>query len=112
MFLDPDSYDPEGVFKHWKLPQTAARLSQLMEILASIDPFEENNIENQIRALADQLGISAAKLIHPTRLALTGTTYSPGLFELIACLGRDTVLRRLKNAVNFLENQQQSESNS
>jgi glutamyl-tRNA synthetase len=104
LFADPESYDPNGVSKHWKHPDTSDRLRRLIEVLSRIEPFKEETIETEMRALAEDMGVSAAKLIHPTRLALTGFTVSPGLFELMAHLGRDTVLRRLKAAINYLAN--------
>jgi glutamyl-tRNA synthetase len=50
------------------------------------------------RRLAEELGVSAGKLIHPTRLAVSGVGFGPGLFEMLEALGRETVLRRLRKA--------------
>ncbi|RLD14222.1 hypothetical protein DRI50_05775 [candidate division KSB1 bacterium] len=58
-------------------------------------------IEQSIRSLAEKMGLSAGKVIHPLRLALTGRTTSPGIFELIYVLGKKKVLNRLKNAINY-----------
>jgi glutamyl-tRNA synthetase len=102
LFHDPDTFDPAGISKYWKVQETAANLKELIEGLKSIESFEPVAIENAVRSVASRLGISASKLIHPTRLALTGTTVSPGLFELMAHLGRDTVLRRLDTAIQVL----------
>jgi nondiscriminating glutamyl-tRNA synthetase len=106
VFQDPETYDSEGVAKYWKAPETSSRLSRLAEILATVEPFVESKIEVEMRSLAQNLEISASILIHPTRLALTGTTFSPGLFELMAHLGKDIVLRRLINATRFLADHQ------
>jgi len=105
VFQDPDSYDAEGVSKHWKAPETASHLSRLAETLSTVEPFAASTIESEMRALAALMGISASKLIHPTRLALTGITFSPGLFESMEHLGKSTVLRRLENAIQYLNNQ-------
>jgi len=103
-FRDPETYDPKGQEKHWKdRKQTAERLKLLREKLAEVEPFEEAPVEAVVRGLAEELGISAAKLIHPTRLAVSGRTFGPGLFEMLALLGRKTVLRRLNRAIEFLE---------
>jgi glutamyl/glutaminyl-tRNA synthetase len=53
--------------------------------------------------LSEELGIAAAKLIHPVRLALTGFGVSPGLFELMEVLSKEVVLRRINNAIIFLK---------
>ena len=105
VFQDPDSYDAEGVSKQWKAPETDERLARLAETLTRVEPFVASTIETEMRTLVEQMGVSASKLIHPTRLALTGTTFSPGLFELMEHLGKVTVLRRLENAIRFIKNQ-------
>lgn len=103
-FRDPEDYDPDGQRKHWKDPSlTAERLRLLGERLAGVEPFKEAPIEAAVRGLAEELGVSAAKLIHPARLAVSGKTFGPGLFEMLALLGKETVLRRLDRAVEFLE---------
>jgi len=66
-------------------------------------PFSADHIELTIRKLAQRSEISAAQLIHPVRLALTGFSVSPGLFEMMDLLGRDAVIRRLDRAIKFLE---------
>ena len=101
LFHNPVSYDPSGISKYWKPKETAAAL-QLIESLKPLESFEAQVIEDTVRSVASRLGISASKLIHPARLALTGTTVSPGLFELMAHLGHDTVLRRLNAAIQIL----------
>jgi glutamyl/glutaminyl-tRNA synthetase len=48
------------------------------------------------------LGLSTGKLIHPTRLAVSGVSFGPGLFEMLELLGRERVLRRLQAALNWI----------
>ncbi|MCK4754945.1 MAG: glutamate--tRNA ligase, partial [Calditrichia bacterium] len=57
------------------------------------------NMEKIVRELADTLGIKAGTLIHPLRLALTGRTTSPGIFDVMQILGRETVIRRIEKAL-------------
>jgi glutamyl-tRNA synthetase len=98
-FADPVGYDPAGVAKHFGDPAILDLLREYREQLASVEPFEAAVLETHLRAFAEQHGLSAGKLIHPVRLALTGKTVSPGLFEMMEALGRDTVVRRLNNAL-------------
>ncbi len=100
---DPGTYDTAAAAKHWKGPEALERLQLVYQRLEALDEFDEPHLEKAIRGLAEELGVSAAKLIHPTRLAVTGRGESPGLFEVMAILGRDRVLRRLKKAVEFLQ---------
>jgi nondiscriminating glutamyl-tRNA synthetase len=58
--------------------------------------------EAALRALAESKGVSAAKLIHPLRLALTGRGASPGIFDVMIVLGKDRTLRRLRRLIERL----------
>ena len=58
-------------------------------------PFDPPTLEAALRALADERGIKAGVLIHATRVAVTGQAVSPGIFEVLALVGRDRALRRL-----------------
>lgn len=101
-FVAPDRYDPGGMAKHFSA-EAPARLRAAAEAVRDLEPFTAERVEAAYRSLADRLGIPAAKLIHPTRLALTGRTVGPGLFEIMELLGRDACLERLEAAVAFLE---------
>jgi glutamyl-tRNA synthetase len=100
-FGDPTSYDEKAVAKHWH-DETAAIFDHIISRVDVIDDFVAANIEQAFRSLADQLGVSAAHIIHPTRLALTGQSNSPGIFEVIEILGKEAVTRRLQKAIHFL----------
>ncbi len=101
-FTDKFDYDPEGVKKHFSSPECDRRLASLAERFSGLQKFDLQAIEISLRGLAEELGISAAKLIHPTRLATTGMTKGPSLFELLEVLGREEVVKRLKRAVDFI----------
>jgi glutamyl-tRNA synthetase len=55
-----------------------------------------------VRGTAGQRGIKAAALIHATRVAATGRTTSPGIFDVLVLLGRERTVRRLEQLLNFL----------
>ena len=59
-----------------------------------------------VRRSAEKQDIKAAMLIHATRVALTGRTTSPGIFEVIVLLGRDRTLARLQALLSFLSTRQ------
>lgn len=101
-FEDPTTYEEKGQRKHWKDPDVLARLDLLIDRLGALERFDEECIEGVIREAVDELGISAGKMIHPTRLALSGRSFGPGLFELMALLGKEVVLRRLESATDLL----------
>ena len=101
-FVDPQNYDEKVIKKYWNDVNVSDRLYAFYERLNDLEVFISDIIEKTLRNLADELAISAAKLIHPTRLALTGFGVSPGLFELMEVLGKKTVLRRIKKAIQQL----------
>jgi glutamyl-tRNA synthetase len=73
-------------------------LAAAEEALASLEPFDAEAIEATLRARADELGLKPRQAFQPIRVALTGSRISPGLFESIELLGRDTTLKRLQAA--------------
>jgi len=96
-------YDDAAVEKHWKEPATVAgRLARLRSDLAAVDEWTEPVLERTVRQRAEEEGIGAGKLIHPLRVALTGTGASPGIFEVARLLGRDRVLDRIDRALAAL----------
>jgi len=80
-------------------PGTADLLATLHARLAALTSFTAADIEKVVRGLAEERGLSAAKVIHPTRVAVTGRTVGPGLFELMEVLGQERCSRRLQAAV-------------
>ena len=97
-------YDPEAVQKHL----TTADLDQhvgalIVAIEADTEPFEEAAIERALRGVADACGIKAAALIHAARIAVTGRGVSPGIFEVLALLGKPLTLSRLRDLMRYLK---------
>ena len=68
------------------------------EMLARLEPFTAETVEQALRALADRLGQKPRQTFEPIRIAVTGSTVSPGLFESIELLGRDETLARIRAA--------------
>jgi glutamyl-tRNA synthetase len=101
-FKDPDQYDAKLAKKHFK----TANLEQLKTLVEKLDdtsPFDQETLETVYRILAESEAISAGKLIHPTRLAVSGVGYGPGLFELLEILGKEITIRRLNKAIEWIE---------
>ena len=93
--VDVVERDPAAVTKHLAAPDLGPHLSAWRERLATVSPFDPATIESALRALAEERGIKAGVLIHATRVTVTGQAVSPGLFEVVALVGRDRVLKRL-----------------
>src|SRR5581483_11061959 len=73
-------------------------LAAAEEALSSVEPFTAEAIEQALRALADRIGQKPRQAFQPIRVAVTGSTVSPGLFESIELLGRDETLARIRDA--------------
>jgi glutamyl-tRNA synthetase len=94
--VDPEEYDPDGMKKQVKAetPAHLAKLLARLETIADAD-WSPAALEAALRLSAEEQGISAGKLIHPTRLAITGVTVGAPLFDVMALLGKTTALRRM-----------------
>jgi len=95
-------YEQEAVDKHLSAPDLADHLAALVTALDAATPYDEAQIEAAIRGTSSARGIKAGPLIHATRVAVTGRTQSPGLFEVLAWLGRDRTRARLARLLEFL----------
>jgi glutamyl-tRNA synthetase len=98
-FLDPETFDEAGFKKNWE-PESGERLKLLANRLEGLLEYSHVSIEAALRQLSEELLIRPSKLIHPTRLALSGRTVGPGLFEMMELLGKEIVIRRLLYAAN------------
>jgi glutamyl-tRNA synthetase len=100
--VDTVEYEPEAVQKHLSVPDLGAHVAALAGVLRTVNPFDEPHVEAGVRGSAAERGIKAGALIHATRVAVTGRTASPGLFEVLVLLGRERTVQRLERLVNFL----------
>jgi glutamyl-tRNA synthetase len=100
--------DPAAAAKYLGASDLAGPLAALRERLARVDPFEPVPIETALREVAAAQGIKAASLIHASRVAVTGQSVSPGVFEVLALAGRDRVLQRLAAAERRVRDTRQS----
>ncbi|HEY9450096.1 MAG TPA: glutamate--tRNA ligase [Gemmatimonadaceae bacterium] len=102
-FPGPIDYDPDAVAKQWKdRDATAGLLGSVRERLAELPQWDAQALEEALRKLADERGVAAGKIFQPLRLALTGASVSPGIFDVLIATGRELALVRLDQAVEHL----------
>ncbi len=102
-FVEALSYDPALLIpKGLDRDTTRRALWETLNRLAALPDFEAPTLEAALRGLAEELGIKAGTLFMAVRVAVTGRTVTPPLFESMAVLGRDRVLRRLEKALSLL----------
>ena len=90
--------DPEAWSGLREKPEVGPRLAELGRRLAADPEFSLPSLERETRELARELGIKAGELMAATRVALTGRTVAPGLFEVMLLLGRERTATRLRAA--------------
>ena len=99
-FRDDLDYNPEGIAKHF-IPENKPRLTALRDAFAALEPFDAANLETTLKATAATLGIKVGALVHPTRLAVTGSNAGPSLYHLLEILGKEKVLARIDRALTM-----------
>jgi glutamyl-tRNA synthetase len=95
-------YDPAAVSKHLADREVRNALKALERTLAGLEPFDQRTVEAVVRGVAQASSVKAPALIQATRVAVTGRTISPGLFELLELLGRERVIGRIRGALGLL----------
>ena len=101
-FAKSISYEEKAAKKHLK-PASLSALQLLIDQFESLDTFSEKALENIFKKVMDNTGLKLGKIAQPVRVALTGKTISPGIFEIIEALGKKQVILRLQNAVQFIK---------
>jgi len=102
---EPAEYEPAAE-KHLSVPGLADHLEALANVLRTVEPFTESAAEAALRGVASERNVKAGALIHATRVAVTGRTASPGLFEVLVLLGRERTLARVARLNAFLASRQ------
>jgi glutamyl-tRNA synthetase len=100
-YEDFTDYDPEGTVKYFQGEHALARLRVIKNLLENSAIFNAEELEGVFRAQAQSMNIKAAALIHPARLAVSGRTATPGLFEVMELLGRERCIARTEKALAF-----------
>jgi glutamyl-tRNA synthetase len=100
-FVDRLEYDPAAVEKYIRTPGMPDHLLALDASFAALPMFDVVSSEGALREVAGTRGVKAASLIHACRVAVTGKSVSPGLFEVLALLGRDRVHQRVLAAAHL-----------
>jgi glutamyl-tRNA synthetase len=86
--FEPPVEDPQAWKKVMK-PEVAAPLAAARDALASVEPFEPDAIEAALAPILDRFDLKPGRLYQPIRVAITGSSVSPGIFESLAALGRE-----------------------
>ncbi|POB12120.1 glutamate--tRNA ligase [Sulfobacillus sp. hq2] len=102
-YVRPQTFEAKGVQKHFDAT-TPERLRALAEVLSQLSTWDHDSLMAAYDAEAARLEVKRAALIHPSRLAVTGRTVGPGLFELLEVLGQKETVDRLLETATAIEN--------
>ena len=83
----------------------AERLEKARDALAAAEPFDTEHVEQALRGVVEETGVKPKEVFQPVRVAVAGTTVSPGIFESVAVLGRDEALTRIDDALTRARSQ-------
>jgi len=93
---DHVEFDPTAVEKFLKDETVRGHLRRLADRLAALPEFNHHSIEEAVRGLANELGVKPGVLMNPARVALTGQSVAPGLFDVMVLFGRENTVQRLR----------------
>jgi glutamyl-tRNA synthetase len=102
-FFLPVSFEEKAVSKLKGDQRAADILGRAAETLACLQPYSIESIEAALRAAAEEMDIKLGKFLQPIRIAVSGKTVTPGMFETLALLGREKSIRRINTAMELLE---------
>src|SRR5262245_36513067 len=100
-FSDDIEYDHAAVAKYLRADGITDQLTTLAAAFGTLETFDPASLEATLRRTAEARGVKAAALIHATRVSVTGKAVSPSLFDVLALVGRDRTLARLRAAVQL-----------
>jgi len=99
--VDEIEFDPDAAAK-FLTGEIREAFEGLISDLHELDHFDEKTLEPVFRKIAEDSGMKLGKIAQPVRVALTGETKSPGLFEIMEVLGKQTVLERLQKGLTYI----------
>ncbi len=98
LFTEDFPHDPEAVEKGLRKPGALERLAELGAALGSLEEWTHPAIEARLKETATGKGAKAGEFVHPARVAVSGKSVGPGLYEMFEVLGKDRVLARFARA--------------
>ena len=96
--VEPQEYDEQAWAKVMR-DGAPERLRAARDALEALSSFEPEQVEAALRSVVERLGVKPKDVFQPIRVAISGTTVSPGIFESVAALGREETLARIDKAL-------------
>ena len=101
-FVAPAEYDEKTRKKRWK-EDSAAQLTEFIEVLRAHEPFDIESTENAAKAWIESKGYHLGNIMNAARLALVGEGKGPHIFDITEALGKEESIRRIQRAIEILK---------
>lgn len=101
-YKDEVEYDQAAADK-FLAPDILAVLELSAKRIEALDPYTQEALENAFTLILEETGLKFGKIAQPLRVAVTGTTVSPGIFEMLLALGKEKTMARINKAVRFIQ---------
>jgi len=101
-YKDDVEYDKTAADK-FLTPDILSVLKKSVERIETLEPYTHEALENVFKLIMEETGLKFGKLAQPLRVAITGTTVSPGIFEMLLVLGKEKTTNRIKKAIRFIQ---------
>jgi glutamyl-tRNA synthetase len=101
-FEAPKEYEETAVQKNWN-SETAEQLKKLLDAFALLENPTKEDFERTLIKVAEDLNVGKGKLIHPLRLAVSGMSTGPGVFDIVVILGKEEVISRIQTALERIK---------
>jgi glutamyl-tRNA synthetase len=102
-YLDPVEFEEKAV-KKFLTPTTLPVLTACSLGIQALATYTQESLEALFKQVMDNTGLKFGKIAQPLRVALTGTTVSPGIFEMLLALGQEKAVQRIDQAVQMVQN--------
>jgi glutamyl-tRNA synthetase len=96
---DELTYDDTDFQKRIAPPQARELLTQFRAVLASVEPFEPGPLEDALKKFVEERQLKIGDIVHTLRVAVTGKSVGPGVYDCVAILGRESTLARIERAL-------------
>jgi glutamyl-tRNA synthetase len=104
-YADKVNFDEKAAEK-FLTADTESVLSRSAELIEGIDTYTQDSLEQVFRTIMKETGLKFGKIAQPLRVAITGTTISPGIFEMFLVLGKNEVIKRIKAGIRRIQSMQ------
>jgi len=100
-YQDDVKFDEKAARKFLK-PDTLDILQKSADYISALEGYTQEELENVFKQIMEETGLGFGKIAQPLRVAITGTTVSPGIFEMLLALGKEKTVQRIKKAILFI----------